>query len=128
MNLRSISATIPSTVTRIGPAASLVEKVGSRTVRAAPFASRSWTSVFEPQAGTCDLRFGRLALPDGEPASRPRHPCDVSAAISRADRGAVRSGAAGGARAMGMLKLGTVALDGTKIHANASRHSALSDE
>jgi Holliday junction resolvasome RuvABC endonuclease subunit len=30
------------------------------------------------------------------------------------------------ARAMGMLKLGTVALDGTKAHANASRHSALS--
>ena len=30
------------------------------------------------------------------------------------------------ARAMGMLKLGTVALDGTKMHANASRHSALS--
>jgi hypothetical protein len=27
---------------------------------------------------------------------------------------------------MGMLKMGTVALDGTKIHANASRHSALS--
>ena len=27
-----------------------------------------------------------------------------------------------------MLKLGTVALDGTKIHANASRHSALSHE
>lgn len=30
------------------------------------------------------------------------------------------------ARALGMLKLGTVALDGTKLHANASRHSALS--
>ena len=30
------------------------------------------------------------------------------------------------ARAMGMLKLGTVALDGTKVRANASRHSALS--
>jgi hypothetical protein len=30
------------------------------------------------------------------------------------------------ARQMGMLKLGTVGLDGTKIHANASRHSALS--
>jgi transposase len=30
------------------------------------------------------------------------------------------------AREMGMLKLGTVALDGTKVHANASRHSALS--
>ena len=29
---------------------------------------------------------------------------------------------------MGMLKVGTVALDGTKIHANASRHSALSYE
>jgi Transposase domain (DUF772) len=29
------------------------------------------------------------------------------------------------AREMGVLKLGTVALDGTKIHANASRHSAL---
>ena len=29
---------------------------------------------------------------------------------------------------MGLLKLGTVALDGTKIHANASRHSALSYE
>ena len=32
------------------------------------------------------------------------------------------------ARAMGVPKMGTVALDGTKIHANASRHSALSYE
>src|ERR1700733_14157106 len=32
------------------------------------------------------------------------------------------------AREMGVLKLGTVALDGTKIHANASRHKALSYE
>src|SRR6201998_1630194 len=31
-------------------------------------------------------------------------------------------------REMGVLSLGTVALDGTKIHANASRHSALSYE
>lgn len=30
------------------------------------------------------------------------------------------------AKQMGMLKLGTVALDGTKLHANANRHSALS--
>jgi transposase len=30
------------------------------------------------------------------------------------------------AREIGVLKMGTVALDGTKIHANASRHSALS--
>ena len=32
------------------------------------------------------------------------------------------------ARQMGVLTMGTVALDGTKIHANASRHSALSYE
>jgi transposase len=32
------------------------------------------------------------------------------------------------AREIGVLQMGTVALDGTKIHANASRHSALSYE
>jgi transposase len=32
------------------------------------------------------------------------------------------------ARAMGLLTMGTVALDGTKIHAHASRHSALCSE
>ena len=32
------------------------------------------------------------------------------------------------ARESGMLKMGTVAVDGTKLHANASRHSALSYE
>jgi transposase len=32
------------------------------------------------------------------------------------------------AREMGVLRMGTVALDGTKMHANASRHSALSYE
>ena len=32
------------------------------------------------------------------------------------------------AREAGLLKLGTVALDGTKVHADASRHSALSWE
>jgi hypothetical protein len=32
------------------------------------------------------------------------------------------------ARVMGVLKMGTIALDGTKIHANASRRSALSYE
>jgi hypothetical protein len=32
------------------------------------------------------------------------------------------------AREMGVMQMGTVALDGTKIHANASRHSALSYE
>ena len=34
----------------------------------------------------------------------------------------------GVAREMGVQQMGTVALDGTKIHANASRHSALSYE
>jgi hypothetical protein len=34
----------------------------------------------------------------------------------------------GVAREMGVLKLGTVALDGTKVHASASRHRALSYE
>jgi hypothetical protein len=34
----------------------------------------------------------------------------------------------GEAREMGVLKLGTVVVDGAKIHANASRHSALSYE
>ena len=32
------------------------------------------------------------------------------------------------AREMGLLRMGTVALDGTKIHANVSKHRALSDE
>ena len=32
------------------------------------------------------------------------------------------------AREMGVLRMGTVALDGTMIHANAGRHSALSYE
>src|SRR5271157_2649193 len=32
------------------------------------------------------------------------------------------------AKEMGVLQMGTVALDGAKIHANASRHSALSHE
>ena len=32
------------------------------------------------------------------------------------------------ARELGVLKMGTICLDGTKIHANASRHSALSYE
>ena len=58
----------------------------------------------------------------------PDHDTDrgVPAAVSDRDRGAVRSGLPLLAREMGVLKMGTVALDGTKIHANASRHSALS--
>jgi hypothetical protein len=53
----------------------------------------------------------------------------VSQAILAADQGVVCRGAEASlaiASTMGMLKMGTVALDGTKVHANASRHSALS--
>ena len=32
------------------------------------------------------------------------------------------------ARAMGLVKLGTIAVEGTKVKANASRHKAMSDE
>src|SRR4029077_11681747 len=52
---------------------------------------------------------------------------DVPAALSQGDRRAVRAGAGTGARDRD-AQAGTVALDGTKIHANASRHSALSYE
>jgi hypothetical protein len=52
---------------------------------------------------------------------------NLPAARSAADRGAVRRSAET-AREMGGLQMGTVALDGTKIHANASRHSALTCE
>ena len=53
--------------------------------------------------------------------------CGVPATISQGDRGAVRSGAAAGARD-GRAEHGVDRADGTKIHANASRHSALSYE
>ena len=71
--------------------------------------------------------FGGVPLHCRQRSSRPRHHRHLPAALSRGDRGAVRPGSAL-AREMGLLKLGTVALDGTKIHANASRHSALSYE
>ena len=52
---------------------------------------------------------------------------NVPPPLSAADRDAVRAGAGRGPRDGGP-EMGTVALDGTKIHANASRHSALSYE
>jgi hypothetical protein len=55
-------------------------------------------------------------------------PVEGPTALSEADPRPVCAGAVARAREMGMLKMGTVALDGTKIHANASRHSALSYE
>jgi hypothetical protein len=51
--------------------------------------------------------------------------CILPRSLSQGDRGALRSVLLL-AREMGVLMMGTVALDGTKIHANASRHSALS--
>src|ERR1700729_3535066 len=83
--------------------------------------------VFEPQAGTCDLRFGSVRFiaandhPDHDTIAtfRRRFIKDIEALFVRVLELA---------REMGLLKLGTVGLDGTKIHANASRHSALSYE
>src|SRR6516164_9070880 len=77
--------------------------------------------VFEPQAGTCDLRFGSVPLHRRERSSRPRHHRNVSASLSQGHRSAVRAGAGVGAR------------DGPAQAwhggaANASRHSALSYE
>src|SRR6516162_6266256 len=83
--------------------------------------------VFEPQAGAGDVRFGGCALCRGKPASRSRHDRHVPTALCEADRRPVVQVLLL-AREIGMLKMGTVALDGTKIHANASRHSALSYE
>ena len=59
--------------------------------------------------------------------SRPRHDRDVSAALPERHRETVRGCPSARARD-GRPKMGTIGLDGTKIHANASRHSALSYE
>ena len=85
------------------------------------------SGCFQPQPGACDLPFGSVPLHRRQRASRPRHHRHIPPPLPRTDRGAVRAGARRGPRD-GVLKLGTVALDGTKIHANASRHSALSHE
>src|SRR5262244_3434692 len=42
--------------------------------------------VFEPQAGTCDLRFGSVPLHRRERSSRPRHHRNVSASLSQGYR------------------------------------------
>ena len=83
--------------------------------------------VFQPEAGAGDLRFGGVPLYSRQRPSRPRHDRNVSPAVSQGDRGAVCAGAGTGARD-GDAEDGHGWLDGTKIHANASRHSALSYE
>ena len=54
--------------------------------------------IFEPQTGTGHLRFGGVPLHRRERPSRPRHHRHIPAAVSQGDRGAVRQGAAAGAR------------------------------
>ena len=82
-------------------------------------------ACFEPQAGACDhdsVAFRFIAAND-----HPDH--DTIATFRRrflAEIEALFLQVLQLAREMGVLKMGTVALDGTKIHANASRHSALS--
>ena len=72
-----------------------------------------------------DRRRAGLSPQRGQRASRSRHDCVFPQALPEAHRAAASRGAEV-ARAMGMLKTGTVALAGTKVHANASRHSVLS--
>ena len=60
-----------------------------------------------------------------------QHPDHDTLATDRAHlpartEGSLRAGALAGARSAGVLKLGTISLDGTKIHADASRHNAVS--
>src|SRR6202166_3861460 len=83
--------------------------------------------IFETQIGTGHLRFGGVPLHRRERPSRPRHHRHVPATVLK-EIEALFVQVLLLAREIGMLKMGTVALDGTKIHANASRHSALSYE
>jgi hypothetical protein len=81
--------------------------------------------VFEPQAGAGDLRCFRFIAGNDHPdhdtiaAFRKRFLKEIEALFVRVLMPA---------KEMGVLQMGTVALDGAKIHANASRHSALSCE
>ena len=59
-------------------------------------------------------RYHRSAFNGGRFSDTPSKGCSLEVLHRRVHREA------------GVLKLGTVALDGTKVHANASRHSALS--
>ena len=83
--------------------------------------------VFQPQPGACDLPSVAFRF-----IAANEHPDDDTIATFRRrfleQIEALFVQVLGVAREMGVLKLGTVALDGTKIHANASRHSALSHE
>ena len=87
---------------------------------------RHW-GIFEPQAGTAtynSVAFRFIAAND-----HPDH--DTIATFRRRflkEIEALFVKVLLLAREIGVLKMGTVALDGTKIHANASRHSALSYE
>src|SRR5271163_2966809 len=88
--------------------------------------------VFEPQAGAGDLRFGSVPVHRRTPIAANDHPDHDTIATFRRrflkDIEALFVRVLELAREMGLLRMGTVGLDGRKIHANASRHSALSYE
>jgi len=75
--------------------------------------------VFEPQAGACDLRFGGISLHRGERPPRPRQIATFRRRFLK-EIEALFVEVLKLAGEIGVLKLGTVALDGTKIHANAA--------
>jgi hypothetical protein len=81
--------------------------------------------LLQPQAGAGDLRFGGLPL-----HRRRSHPDHDSLATFRRrfldELSDLFVQVLAMAKEMKLLKLGNVCLDGTKIEANASRHSALS--
>ena len=84
--------------------------------------------VLQPQARDCHIRLSRLSFHRRQyPDTHPDH--DTLATFRRRfldELAGLFVQVLEMAQEMKLLKLGTVCLDGTKIHANASRHSALS--
>ena len=83
--------------------------------------------ILQPEARAGDLRLGSVSVHRGERSFRPRHDRRVSAAVLK-EIEELFVEVLQLAREMGVLKMGIIGLDGTKIDANASRHSALSYE
>ena len=69
----------------------------------------------------CDLPRYRGALRGRQLASRPRHGGDLPPHQQGRHRGGVPASPAAGAQRPGLLQLGTVSIDGTKVDANASK-------
>ena len=82
--------------------------------------------ALEPPDRAALPRGHRLPRADREPAARPRHDLPLSAAARASAGGTVRRVLRLCAEA-GLLRVGVVALDGTKLRANASRERNRTD-